>query len=140
MKKHLVAISTLLICAASFNIAFANDGNPPLSEKRRNDIQKNILAGLEHVSAEIQADHIQLIIDLKRTYPGYNFDYAIIPLMDKLKNESNPNIRILAALALYEYEDSRKCKFAIKQTALHDSSERVVKHCQTLLRKWNSRG
>ncbi len=119
--------------------ASAREINPPLSVERQSTIEKNIVAGLDHKSFEVQCDYIQLIIDLKRAYPKYNFDYAIIPLMDKLKNESNPSIRIIAALALYEFQDSRMSKFAVKRTALLDKTERVARHCKTLIRKWDDR-
>jgi hypothetical protein len=124
---------------ASSNTLFAGENNPPLSKERQEYIKENIVAGLQHRSMEVQADYVQLVIDLKRAYPEYNFDYAIIPLMDKLKNESDAGIRIISALALYEYKDSRKSKFAVQQTAMLDGSERVARHCQTLIRKWDVR-
>jgi len=137
MKPVLIPLLLIVIAASSTMIAQAS--NPPLSDTRQEEIRVNILAGLEHRSMEVQADYVQLIVDLKRAYPTYDFEYAIIPLMDKLKNESDPGIRILAALALYEYKDSRKAKFAIQQTAKYDNSERVARHCQTLIRRWDNR-
>jgi hypothetical protein len=137
MKK--VLITLLLLVVATSGTVLAQVSNPPLSDKRQEQIRENVLAGLEHSSMEVQADYVQLLVDLNRAYPDYNFDYAIIPLMDKLKNESDPGIRILAALALYEYKDSRMSKFAIQQTAKYDGSERVARHCQTLIRKWDNR-
>ena len=138
--KRFVSISMLLIGALLFlTTANARESNPPLSSERQEIIEKNIVAGMNHSSVEVQCDYVQLIIDLKRAYPKYDFDYAIIPLMDKLKNESNPCVRILAALALYEYQDSRMSRFAIQQTALLDKSPRVARHCNTLIRKWDNR-
>lgn len=137
MKKSLMTLLVMMVVASAS--VFAQVNNPPLSADRQNDIKTNLLAGLQHPSMEVQADYIQLIIDLKRAYPEYDFDYAIIPLMDKLKNESESGIRIIAALALYEYKDSRMSKFAIQQTAKHDGSKRVARHCETLIRKWDSR-
>ncbi len=138
--KRILNVSLIVMGMLLFaQTMHAGPFNPPLSVERQNLIEKNILAGLQHSSQEVQCEYIQLIIDLKRAYPKYDFDYAIIPLMDKLKNESNPCVRIIAALALYEFQDSRLSRFAIQQTAIHDSSVRVARHCGTLIRKWNDR-
>ncbi|PLX31508.1 MAG: hypothetical protein C0600_05415 [Ignavibacteria bacterium] len=139
MKKSMITLVTLLVICAVPASLFATETNPPLSQERQELIETNVTAGLQHASAEVQADYVQLVIDLKRAYPEYDFNYAIIPLMDKLKNESDAGIRILAALALYEYKDSRMSRFAISQTAQLDGSERVARHCQTLVRKWDNR-
>jgi hypothetical protein len=139
MKRIMIAIVAAFTFVALQNTLLAREINPPLSTERQVFIEKNILAGLNHKSLEVRCDHIQLIIDLKRAYPKYDFDYAIIPLMDKLKNEEQECIRILAALALYEFQDSRMGKFAVQQTARHDASPRLARHCTTLIRKWDNR-
>ena len=139
MKKAMLTLVVMLVISAVPSAIFASESNPPISQERQELIKENILAGIQHKSMEVQADYVQLVIDLKRAYPEYDFDYAIIPLMDKLKNESTPGIRIIAALALYEFKDSRMGKFAIQQTALLDGSDRVARHCQTLIRKWDNR-
>lgn len=139
MKRFLYALIVVFAVVAAQNTLFAREINPPLSAERQAVIEKNILAGLQHRSLEVRCDYIQLIVDLKRAYPKYDFDYAIIPLMSKLKNEDADCIRILAALALYEYQDSRMGKFAVQQTAVHESSPRLARHCQTLIRKWDER-
>jgi hypothetical protein len=139
MKKMMMTLMIVFAISAVPNMLFAGETNPPLSQERQEYIKTNVLAGLQHSSMEVQADYVQLVIDLKRAYPEYDFDYAIIPLMDKLKNESDAGIRIISALALYEYQDSRKSKFAVQQTAMLDASDRVARHCQTLIRKWDNR-
>ncbi|MCB2203932.1 hypothetical protein KQI65_04230 [bacterium] len=139
MKKVMITMMMLFAISAVTQVALAGEANPPLSQERQEYIKENVLAGLQHPSMEVQADYVQLVIDLKRAYPEYDFDYAIIPLMDKLKNESDDGIRIISALALYEYQDSRKSRFAVQQTAMLDGSDRVAKHCQTLVRKWDNR-
>lgn len=139
MKKAMMTLVVMMVMVAVPAGLFATETNPPLSQEKQELIEKNVIEGLQHASAEVQADYVQLVIDLKRAYPDYDFDYAIIPLMDKLKNESESGIRILAALALYEYKDSRMSKFAISQTAQLDGSNRVARHCQTLIRKWDNR-
>ncbi|MBE0643659.1 MAG: hypothetical protein IH600_06230 [Bacteroidetes bacterium] len=139
MKKLTYTLFALLVICAVPSALFAETINPPLSPERQEIIKTNIIAGLQHSSQEVQADYVQLMIDLKRAYPQYNFNYAIIPLMDKLKNEDNCGMRILAALALYEFQDSRMGRFAVEQTIDHCKSQRLAKFCQTLIRKWDKR-
>jgi hypothetical protein len=140
MKKVMYAVFAMLVLCAVPNSLFAATINPPLSQERQDLIKTNLIAGLEHSSAEVQAHYVQLVVDLKRAYPDYDFDYAIIPLMAKLKSSDNCGMRILAALALYEYQDSRMGRFAVQQTIDHCDSDRLAKFCQTLIRKWNNRG
>ena len=139
MKTMITAVA--VICALSLfaTTSYASTTNPPLSKDRQELIRTNVLAGLHHQNIEVVGNYIQLIIDLKRAYPEYNFDYCIIPLMDRLKNEAREPIRIFAALALYQFEDSDKGRFAIRQTALLDGSTRMRRHCTNLLRSWDQR-
>ncbi len=140
MKKLIYAMFAMLVVCAVPSSLFAETINPPLTPERQEIIKTNVLAGLEHSSAEVQADYVQLVIDLKRAYPQYDFDYAIIPLMSKLKNEESCGMRILAALALYEFEDSGMSRFAVKQTMYHCDNVRLSRFCKTLIRKWDNRG
>jgi hypothetical protein len=59
--------------------------------------------------------------------------------MGKLKNNDNCGMRILAALALYEFQDSRMGRFAVKQTIDHCNSDRLARFCKVLIRKWDNR-
>lgn len=139
MKKTIYTLIAMLVICAVPSLVSASSINPPLTPERQNLIKTNLLAGLEHSSSEVQAHYLQLVIDLKRAYPEYNFDYAIIPLMGKLKTNDNCGMRILAALALYEYQDSRMGRFAVQQTIDHCDSDRLAKFCKTLIRKWDNR-
>ncbi|MBR9978708.1 MAG: hypothetical protein KFH87_11540 [Bacteroidetes bacterium] len=139
MKTLSYALMLMITMTAFPVLLSAETAHPPLSRERQDFIKTNLLAGLEHSSTEVRAQYVQLIIELKRAYPQYDFDYAIIPLMSTLKNEENCGMRILAALALYEFPHSRKGRFAIEQTARHCDSQRLARHCTTLLRKWNDR-
>jgi hypothetical protein len=139
MKKVLCSVAVLLVLSAVPYSMFAATVNPPLSKERQELIKTNLLVGLNHSSTEVQADYMQLVIDLKRAYPEYDFDYAIIPLMNKLKNCDDCPVRILAALALYEFQDSRKSRFAVQQTIEHCDTPRLARFCQTLIRKWDNR-
>ena len=139
MKSLITALfAMLVICAVPASLS-AESSNPPLTDERQDVIRTNLVAGLENSSAEVRASYMQLVIDLKRAYPEYDFDYAIIPLMSILKNEDNCPMRMLAALALYEFEDSRMSRFAVLQTFYHCDSDRLTKHCKTLVLKWHQR-
>jgi hypothetical protein len=140
MKSLVCALFALLVTMSVPGDLFAAAINPPLSTERQEFIRTNIVAGLENSSAEVRASYMQLVIDLKRAYPEYDFDYAIIPLMAQLKSEESCPMRMMAALALYEFEDSRMSRFAVQQTIHHCDSERLTRHCKTLIAKWNARG
>ena len=139
MKSLILSLFAMLAMLAIPASLSAASSNPPLSEDRQEIIRTNLVAGLENPSAEVRASYMQLVIDLKRAYPDYDFDYAIIPLMSILKNEDSCPMRMLAALALYEYEDSRMSRFAVLQTFYHCDSDRLSKHCKTLVLKWHQR-
>ena len=139
MKTLLAILAIAVTVSMLSSTVLANDVHPPLSKERQEYIKTNILAGLNHKNLEVQGNYVQLIIDLKRAYPEYDFDYCIIPLMDKLKNDDREPLRIFAALALYQFEDSGKGLFAVRQTALLDGSARMRRHCTNLLRKWDNR-
>lgn len=100
-------------------------------------IEQNILANLQHPSDEVKGDAIQLVIDMTKTFPALDLDYAIIPLMHILKNDTRVELRILAALALRGF-DSDRARFAVAQRARFDESPRVARHCSRLMRDWNS--
>ena len=139
MKSLVLALFAMLaVCAIPASLS-ATSANPPLGDERQEIIRTNILAGLENPSAEVRASYMQLVIDLNRAYPDLDFDYAIIPLMSILKSEESCPMRMLAALALYEYEDSRMSRFAVLQTFYHCDSDRLSRHCKTLVLKWHER-
>jgi hypothetical protein len=138
MKTAAIALVFLLGLCLTPAFAFTDEPVRPLTAEQFSLIEKNILRNLDCCCCEVRANTIQTIIDLKKAYPNENFDYAIIPLMSLLKSDNRYEVRILAALALYQY-DSELAKFAISRRALYDSSERVAKHCATLIREWNNK-
>jgi len=138
MKTILFAVALIAFMVAGAGQAVAGEGNKPLSEERQDLIEKNLINNLEHKSVEVRGDAIQTLNPPKTNYPEYEFDYAVLPLISKLKNDQREEIRILAALALYHF-DSARGKFAISRRALYDNSPRVTRHCNTLLRTWNQK-
>jgi len=137
--KSLTVITTLLISVFLLSgSASAFQDFKPLTEKQKELIEKNILANLTHRSIEVRANTIQLIIDLKRAYPEMKLGYAVVPLMNKLKNAERCEVRILAALALNEY-DSDMARYAIERRALFDDSKRVCCVLANIIRSWETK-
>lgn len=135
MKTATITLVVLLALFTAPVFALTDEPVKPLTQDQFSLIEKNILKNLQCKCCEVRANTIQTIIDLKSAYPEENFDYAIIPLMGVLKGDDRYEVRILAALALYQY-DSDLAKFAVSRRALYDSSERVARHCASLTREW----
>ncbi|MCB2205176.1 hypothetical protein KQI65_10535 [bacterium] len=134
--KATLSVLTLVLVLATTSMTQAQDAKP-LSDHQQEMIKKNVLANLHHSSLDVRAATMQLLIDMKKTYPSYDMSYATIPLMETLKNDEKPEFRILAALALYHL-DSELGRFAVERRAKYDSDERVARHCATLAKKWDS--
>lgn len=133
--KATLSVLTLALVLAVAPMMQAQEAKP-LTEKQLELIKKNVLANLEHTSLEVRAATMQLLIDMKETYPSNDLAYAIIPLMETLKNDEKPEFRILAALALFHL-DSELGRFAVERRAKYDDDERVARHCATLAKKWD---
>lgn len=135
MKKSLSAFALMLaLVAVPLTNVFAQDARP-LTERQMSLIETNVLANLESPSMEVRAGTMQLLIDLRKTYPSYDISYAVLPMMETLKSDEKPEFRILAALTLYHL-DSELGRFAVERRAQFDSNERVARHCAALARNW----
>jgi hypothetical protein len=130
-----IMIATL--CIALFSTV-AVSGTQGQEEQRAQLIERNILANLQHPCMEVRAGTIQVLIDLRAKRPDYDLDFAILPIMETLKSDERPECRILAALALYHL-DSELGRFAVERRAKYDDSERVARHCATLIRHWDTK-
>ena len=135
MKTAAIALVILLSMCIGPAFALTDQPAKPLTDKQLSLVEKNILRNLNCNTCEVRANTIQTIIDLKTAYPQQNFDYTLIPLMSILKGDDRYEVRILAALALYQF-DSELAKFAVSRRALYDSSDRVAKHCAAMTREW----
>jgi hypothetical protein len=129
----ILALALFLITAPLANAQEAK----PLTAQQLEMIQKNVLANLEHSSLDVRAATMQLLIEMKKTYPAYNLNYAVLPMMETLKSDPKPEFRILAALALYHL-DSDLGRFAVERRAKFDDDDRVARHCASLVRNWGS--
>ena len=134
MNKLMIGI-TLMALAVAIPVQAQNAA--PLTAQQQELIQKNVLANLKHSSIEVRANTIQLLIDLNKQFPAYDFSYALLPMMETLKSDEKPEFRILAALALYHL-DSELGKFAVSRRAQFDASPRVARHCAALIRHWDN--
>ena len=137
MKTLTFSLALMLMMISVPNSSSAQQATP-LSEQQQELIETNVLANLDHNSIEVRANTIQLLIDLKKTYPNYDFTYSIIPMMETLKSDDKAEFRILAALALYHL-DSELGRYAVKQRVTYDDSDRVTRHCANLIRNWDKK-
>ena len=134
MKRSLMTIALAAVVALSTMTVSAQDAQP-LSDKQIELIKENVLDNLDHPSMEVRAGTMQLLIELKNNYPTYDFNYAVLPMMETLKNDDKAEFRILAALALYHL-DSDLGRFAVERRAKFDDNPRVARHCSALVRNW----
>ncbi len=135
MKKSLSVYALMLaLVALPLTAAVAQDARP-LTENQKSLIETNVLANLESPSMEVRAGTMQLLIDLKKTYPKFDIGFAVLPMMETLKSDEKAEFRILAALALYHL-DSELGRFAVERRAEYDSNDRVARHCAMLVRNW----
>lgn len=102
-------------------------------------IIRNLLHGLESPLVEIRANALQSLADLKKRNPDWNFDQSVIPVMDLLKSDDHPEVRILSAIALYHL-DSAKGRFAVQRRTMYDPSPRVADMCSRVMMEWTNRG
>lgn len=101
-------------------------------------IELNVLSNFNSPIEEVRANTVQLIIDIKLQRPDTNLDYAVFPLMNALKTDSNEGVRILSAIALY-YMNTEVGNFAIQQASKHDDSKRVQRQCKILIDRINEK-
>ncbi len=132
--KATVSILALALILLAAPLTKAQEAKP-LTEQQLEMIQKNVLANLQHQSLDVRAATMQLLIDMKETYPSYDLNYAVLPMMETLKSDPKPEFRILAALALFHL-DSDLGRFAVERRAKFDDDDRVARHCASLVRNW----
>ena len=135
--KTFFTIAVILSMLASDRLFASTYGIPTrLTDTQLDLIKKNVLVNLENSAVEVRADAIQLLIDLRKNFPNADLDFAILPLLNRLKSDDREEIRILSAIALYNF-DSELGRFAVERRALYDSSQRVSKQCLNIAHVWN---
>ena len=91
---------------------------------------------LDHRIPGIKANTMQLLIDLRVGHPELDLDFAVIPVMRILKQDTTEEMRMLAAVALYHL-NTRTGRFAVERRAEFDESARVARHCARIARFWD---
>jgi hypothetical protein len=133
--KAIIRIIMLLMLTAPLATAMTPDGAPPADPQKADLLRENIEQSLAHKIDQVRINTIQLIIDIKTRFPGFDLDNTVIPLMRILKNEPREEFRILAAVALYHVR-TETGRFAVSRRAIYDDSERVRRQCGRLSTRW----
>jgi len=107
-------------------------------KKQIKSIEKNITANLAHKSEEVRSGTMELIIDMRRSWPELDLEFAVSPLLDALKDDASAECRMLAATALFLLESERG-RIAVAHRAEFDASEQVRSHCEAVGSAWNDR-
>ncbi len=133
-------INTIVLAAFLSTAAIASSPQEMKAEisRRADKIEKNIVANLNSGIADVQANTMQLIIDLSKTNTNVNLGETVIPLLRILKSDARPELRVYSALALYHLK-SNLGKFAVEQRMVYDDDPRVNKVCSLLIHNWNEK-
>jgi hypothetical protein len=134
--KTALAVIVLLFAAVS-ETASAQD-NAPYPPKQLRAIKTSITDNLKDRSVDIRESTLLLVMELKDTYKNIELDEIIVPLLSVLKSDEVPEIRILAACALYRF-DSEIARYAVSRRALYDGNCRVARHCANVAHCWNKK-
>ena len=135
MKPKMVWMALLMLAVWIPLSSMAGEPSRLLTKRQRDLIEQNLIRNLQTDCPQIYVDQVNTLIELKKQYPQYDYDFAIIPLMSKMKCSDCTEERIISALAL-SYFDSTIARFAIARRSLYDSSERVVKLCVAIEHSW----
>lgn len=133
MKSLLLAAVAIFVWSAA---AYGGDGVNGRTEKQNailSAAEMNLALTVNNVDGEFLESVIYSIADIKRTYSDKDMDLVVIPLMRVLRNHSDANFRILAAMALAELGHDTGL-YAIKEAARFDDSK-TVRHICLNLRK-----
>lgn len=130
-------LALLLITVLAAPSADAASSERP-GKKQIKSIEKNISSNLAHKSEEVRSGTMELLIDMRRSWPELDLEFAVTPLLDVLKDDASAECRMLAATALYLLESERG-RVAIAHRAEFDASEQVRKHCEAVGSAWNDR-
>jgi HEAT repeat protein len=119
MKKSIILIAILAVIASVVPTQAQESVLPPKANKVL--IEENLLIGLATNNTGLQRSCALLLGRIQS-------DRSIIPLMEILHNNSDPNVRIAAAWALCKIGDARGV-YAVKMAVRFDESSKVQTTC-----------
>jgi len=140
IKRSLSVIALILLLSISFSAnLFAGDldlitGDKDEVEQKLKAAEENLIQSLKGDNDNLKESAIQVILELKQAYPEFKFNKAVIPLMRILRQHENQNIRILAALTLYELGNESGV-YAVKEASKFDDNKMVRHICSSLTNK-----
>ena len=121
MQMIYKTLFTIVAIFFSTTLAYLQDSVEVVSRLTEEDIEINYLKGME-------TENLGLKISAAYHLGERKSKKAVIPLMDVLRNDSSPEVRIMAALSLYKIGDERGI-FAIKKAIEFDENEQVKQMC-----------
>lgn len=121
MEKQWIFSASLLLLFLLSTISFGQEQNISNSKISADDIEKNLIAGIEKENLGLKISSAYYLGERKCTQ-------AVIPLMNVLHTDNSEEARIVAALSLFKIGDSRGL-FAIKRAVEFEDSEIVKRFC-----------
>jgi HEAT repeat protein len=118
VKKAGLVILTVLLIGSTIT---AQDRKATLSEKN----VKCLISALQHENEGVKRDAIYYAA-------FYNVSEAIPTLIEELRKEKNPKLRLLIALSLYKLGDPEGIE-AVYQSAMSDSDAKVRRMCNSIV-------
>jgi hypothetical protein len=105
----------------------------PNMEKQLDRTQAQLVSVLKTGTPIVQAQAVQTIRELEQTFPEYPFEALLLPLEEKLKDESGDDVvRLLSALALDELH-SDAGDAVIRNVADSTKNEGLQTLCKALM-------
>lgn len=139
MRPAWICCALLAVLVLNPPALSADEPQKELTPRQLDLVRQNFVYNLTTCCPDILVSCMQTMKQLKTTYPQYDFDYAIIPLLSHLKNDERCEVRIMAAIALAEF-DSEMARFAISRRMTYDPAERVQKICGAIVHSWKEKG
>ena len=127
MNKSVIAYSLLFVLLVSFTFTLAQTP----SEVKYLKIEENLLVGLSSVNQGLKISSAYFLGEVKSKK-------ATNQLMDMFHCSDNPEVRQVAALALYKISSERGI-FAIKRAIKYDDDEQTRKLCKIFYNQYQTR-
>lgn len=127
MNKSVIAYSFLFVLLFSFTFTLAQTP----TEVKYSQIEDNLLVGLNSVNQGLKVSSAYFLGEIKSKK-------ATNQLMDMFHCSDSPEVRQVAALALYKINSERGI-FAIKRAIKYDDDEQTRKLCKIFYNQYQTR-